>query len=51
MVGGVSGISAAMVHMLALTGLGVGSVRAADTCLRGVVQGNSVSSGAPELLE
>ena len=50
MVGGVSGISAAMVHMLSLTGLGVGSVRAADTCLRGVVQGSSVLSGAPELI-
>ena len=50
MVGGVSGISAVMVHMLSLTGLGVGSVRTADTCLRGVVQGNSVLSGAPELI-
>ena len=48
-----SGISASMAHTSpggVVIGLGIDSVRVSDTCRRGVVQGNSVLSGVPELM-
>ena len=52
MIDGVSDISTFMTHMSVgvVIGFVVDSVRVSDTCHRGVVQGNNVLSGVPELM-